>query len=365
MRTNITQEENHLVRKLVVRIEKVLSIYTLEQANEWDIIVRSFKDYDVYWLSSYVKTFQINGDGEPILFFYDDGSTRGINVVMKRDIAKDPRFREKIENDRYFDFATPYGYGGWLIEGRNSENLFQAYFEWLECNDIICEFVRFHPIAKNHEVCNNYYDIVRLGKIVYMDLSSPEVIWNNLKSENRNRIRKANKNGIRVYDGEFSDIKNQFYTIYRETMGRNNADDYYYFNPAYYQSIISELENHSRAFWAEKDGEIIAAYIMIYANNRMNYHLSGSLGDYNYLAPGNLIMYTAALWGCEKGFQTLLLGGGVGSKDDNLLRFKRTFFKGELDHFYIGKKIVNPEKYNYLCNLRGPTKSAFFPKYRG
>ena len=70
----------------------MLSTYILEDSDTWDKIVKSFKDYDVYWLSGYVKAFKIHGDGEPLLFFYEKGNTRGINVVMKRDIARDPHF---------------------------------------------------------------------------------------------------------------------------------------------------------------------------------------------------------------------------------------------------------------------------------
>ena len=80
-----------------------------------------FQRYDVYWLSSYVKAFRIHGDGEPLLFYYCDDDNRGINVVMKRDIAKDKHFTGKLSEGEYFDFATPYGYGGWIVEGTNSE----------------------------------------------------------------------------------------------------------------------------------------------------------------------------------------------------------------------------------------------------
>lgn len=70
----------------------MMDVYTLEQSEHWDAVVRSFKEYDVYWLSGYVKAFQIHGDGEPLLFYYEENETRGINVVMKRDVAKDERF---------------------------------------------------------------------------------------------------------------------------------------------------------------------------------------------------------------------------------------------------------------------------------
>lgn len=342
----------------------MLSVYTLDDAKAWDKIVRSFTDYDVYWLSGYVKPFQIHGDGDPILFYYEDGDTRGINVVMKRDIAKDFFFRRKIEENRWFDFATPYGYGGWLIEGNQTEKLFQTYSGWLENNNIVSEFVRFHPMLKNHEACRNFYKVLRLGEVVHMDLSSPEVIWNNLTSENRNRIRKAEKNHVRVYDDLSPDIAEQFRKVYNATMDRKNADDYYYFRPAFYQSVLKDLAQNCRIFRAEKDGKVIAASMMIYGNGHMNFHLAGCFEEYNSLAPNNLIMYTAALWGCKNGYKTLLLGGGVGSKPDTLLRYKKTFYKDELNHFYIGKIIVQPGKYDYLNRLSKSTESIYFPQYR-
>ena len=94
-----------------------LTVYNTEQAEEWDTVVRSFREYDTYWLSGYVKAFRIHGDGDPLLFYYEGNGTRGINAVMKRDIAKDPRFFGKLEEGTYFDFSTPYGYGGWIVEG--------------------------------------------------------------------------------------------------------------------------------------------------------------------------------------------------------------------------------------------------------
>lgn len=57
---------------------------------------KSFSNADVYYLSGYVKAFKIHGDGEPILYYYQDENIRAINVVMKRDIAEDKKFSESI-----------------------------------------------------------------------------------------------------------------------------------------------------------------------------------------------------------------------------------------------------------------------------
>lgn len=342
----------------------MLTVYTLEQAAQWDLVVRSFKEYDIYWLSGYVKAFQIHGDGTPLLFFYEKSSTRGINVVMKRDIAKDEHFIGKIPEREYFDFATPYGYGGWIIEGKDTESLFSSYKDWINKNGIISEFVRFHPMIRNHDACRELYEIVQLGEVVHMDLSSPEVIWNNIISKNRNVIRKAIKNDIKIYNGRYPEIYKRFREIYNKTMDKDAAEGYYYFGEDFYKSVLEDLPQNAQIFFAEKDGLVIAASIMLTANGYMNYHLSGSLQEYNSLAQGNLLLYEAALWGCENGYKTFYLGGGVGSGEDSLFKFKRAFYKGKLNHFYIGKKIYNQRKYDELVTMREPEESNYFPKYR-
>lgn len=341
-----------------------LTVYTLEQSEQWDAVVRSFKEYDVYWLCGYVKAFQIHGDGEPLLFFYEGYGCRGINVVMKRNVAKDERFKGKIEEERYFDFSTPYGYGGWIIEG-DVEGLFEEYSRWIQKNGIISEFVRFHPMIRNHKYSTSFYEIVQLGEVVHMELSSPDDIWNNIISKNRNMIRKAMKNDVRIYNGRYPEIYEKFRSIYNATMDKDDAEEYYYFQPDFYTSVLNDLPHNAQVFWAEKNGQVIAASIMIGANGHLDYHLSGSLREFSSLAPSNLLLYQAALWGCANGYKTLYLGGGVGSGEDSLFKFKRAFYKGDLNHFYIGKRIYDQEKYDELLGMRFKIENpGYFPKYR-
>ena len=342
----------------------MLKVFTLGQSEQWDIIVRSFNEFDVYWLSGYVKAFRIHGDGDPLLFYYEDDDSRGINVVMKRDIADDPHFVEKIEKGQYFDFATPYGYGGWIVEGGDTEGLFNAYNSWLKENAIISEFVRFHPMLQNQMKCTGFYDVIQLGEVVHMELNSPEEIWSNIISKNRNMIRKAIKNGVVIYNGRFPEIYERFQTIYNATMDKDSADEYYYFEKEFYKSVLEDLPYNAQVFWGEKDGQIIVASIMLAVNGRINYHLSGSVRKFSSLAPTNLLLYNAALWGCANGYKTLYLGGGVGSGEDGLFKFKRAFYRGDLNHFYIGKKIYNHDMYDELVKKRGRISDRFFPLYR-
>ena len=343
-----------------------LYIYTIDQSQEWDAIVRTFKAYDVYYLSGYVKAFQIHGDGEPMLFYYNNGSVKGINVVMKRDIADDTYFNDKIEPKTFFDFITPYGYGGWLIEGEgDTEGLFLEYHKWCSDNNVVSEFVRYHPMLENVECSKDFYDVTVLGNTIAMDLSSPEVIWANLTSKNRNMVRKAEKSGIQIYRGQFPGIYKTFKEIYNQTMDSDNAKEYYYFGDEFYDSIINDLSNEAQIFWAEVDGKIVATSIMISVNGFMNYHLSGSLREYQSLAPSNLLLYKAALWGCQNGYKSLHMGGGVGSKEDSLFKFKSAFNRYETHQFAIGKKIYMDEAYVSLSRMKQiEGEINFFPIYR-
>jgi hypothetical protein len=287
---------------------------------------------------------------------------------MKRDVSLDSRFSDRIEKGEFFDLITPYGYGGWIIEGdRDIKPLMDEYEKWCVENGVVCEFVRFHPMLENNKSVEGYYKVISLGNTIAMDLSSPEVIWQNITSKNRNVIRKAVKNGLTVHSSNDFAIYEQFKLIYDKTMDKDNADDYYYFSEKFYQSVCNDLKDNAKVFYAEaENGDIASAAIIIGVNGYLNYHLSGSRREYQSFAPTNLLLYEVALWGNENGYKSFHLGGGVGSKDDSLYAFKKAFYRGEPHRFSIGKKIFDEEKYNKLVEMRTDIKnSQFFPEYRG
>lgn len=344
----------------------MLKVFTVKESNKWDQIVKSFNDYDVYYLSGYVKAFQINGDGEPLLFYYEDDNCKGINVVMKRDIAQDTHFKGIVEPNRLFDFSTPYGYGGWLIEGEKTDRLFDEYEKWCIEHNIVSEFVRYHPVIKNHIYSENRYDVIPLGETVSIDTTDKDLIWSNFNPKNRNVIRKSISHGVEIKYGFSEKLFESFISIYNSTMDKDNADSYYYFKKEFYESIENDLKDNALIFYAELNETIIAASIMIFANNKLNYHLSGSVREYQCLAPSNYMLWKAAEWGNENGYKSFHLGGGVGNKEDSLFKFKRAFYRGELLRYHIGKKIFDKEIYKKLVEKRTNNMDInFFPKYRG
>ena len=190
--------------------EYMISIITLDETEKWNHIVKSFKNYDIYYLSNYVKAFKIHGDGEPLLFFYEDEHIKAINVAMKRDIAADERFATEIPPNTFFDITTPYGYGGFLIEGNRTDASLQALNDEYSClcraEGIVSEIVRFHPVLNNSEDVKGIYDIAKLGKTITLTLSSKDDIWHNLNTNKKRWIKKAKECGVEVYQGRSQEL---------------------------------------------------------------------------------------------------------------------------------------------------------------
>ncbi len=68
----------------------------LEEKKKWDAVIRSFPNYDVFYLNAYAQAFAEEEGTEPFLFYYEKNGKKAVNVIMRRDIAKDMHFRGKI-----------------------------------------------------------------------------------------------------------------------------------------------------------------------------------------------------------------------------------------------------------------------------
>ncbi len=347
-----------------------IKVIELAQQEEWNQIIEQFPQHDVYFTPAYVKAFQLNGDGEPLLLYYNGRELQAVNIVMRRPVpvlrtegGADEELRE------YFDFVTPYGYGGFLLKGDTSQEqkqaLAHAYLDFCRDHKIIAEFNRYHPVIGNAHDMECLYQVTDLGNTVCMDLSSKAKIWENLSSKNRNMIRKAQKSGVRVYWGREERLFSEFEKIYCATMDKVGADSYYYFKKEFYDSILYDLKENALVFHAEHEGETIAAAIILFGNGQLHYHLSASRAEYQSLAPTNLLLFEAACFGCSIGAKTFHLGGGLGSRQDHLYSFKKQFNRQEDCQFSVGKLIVNEQIYNRLWELNNHNKeTGFFPAYR-
>lgn len=302
----------------------------------------------------------LHGDGDIYLIYFEYGAERFCYVVMQSDIADAIQFNGKIERSKYFDWETPYGYGGPLTDNLISvetQNSFKtAILEYCKEKGVVSQFVRFHPLLKNYDVMPNVIETRYLRDTIYMDTTSPELIMSNMDSKNRNMVRKAIKNDVTIVQRDISDY-DDFVSMYVETMKKNGAEDYYTFNNTYFESLKTMSDN-AFILYAMHDGIPISGSIMYYNDRYMHYHLSGSHTEYRKYSPSNLLLYKAACWASEHGIKKFHLGGGM-TPDDSLFGFKKQFNKNGRAPFVVGRTIFDEEKYNELLKIRKKSDPEF------
>lgn len=342
----------------------MIRIITSLKTLEWDEIVGSFKFSSIYQLNAYANSFKIHGDGEPILFYFENDEMKAINVTMKRPIS------EMCQNiSLSFDLASPYGYGGPIFEGNITENnLLQfsnEYHEICAQENIVSEFIRFDPCINNIEPSKHIFDVAYAGENVVWYLDEPDSMWINMDGKNRNVIRKAKSANIKIEHGLNERLIEDFIPLYNSTMDYDHARDYYYFRQEYYQYLLENFKDKLEIFTAKYENEIVAMAMVFKFNKKLHYHLSAFNREFSKFAPNNLLLFEVAIWGYQNGYELFQLGGGVGGASDGLLKFKKSFTNQTTKPFYIGKVIHDLEKYNYFVNLLTDSKeSNYFPLYR-
>jgi hypothetical protein len=340
----------------------MIELIKWDEKERWNAVVETFDDADTYFGCQYAVSFMENEDGVPYLLYYESDTIRLCYPIIEKDISAFSAFDGHLPSGQYFDWNTPYGYGGPIanvkqLSEKEQESFKKELYEVATKRNVVSQFIRFHPILQNQRVCSSAIENVYIKDTIFINLDTEDDLMVQMDTKNRNLIRKAIKNGVTIEHDNGEHIT-EFMKIYGETMDRDNARDFYYFPESYYNFMKNNMSDESEYFYAYKDGEMIAASIFFYNKNSMHYHLSGSLTSSRTFAPTNLLLYSAANWGRDKGMKSLHLGGGVGI-EDGLFHFKKQFNRNGRIGFYIGRNIFMPDRYQELLKKRQEINPEF------
>lgn len=323
---------------------------------------------DIYFDKKYGKLYEKmeNGVAEEFCFQNELGKVK--NLFIKREIPL------KIDGKTYFDIVTPYGYGGPLIINCINEKkkelvseYIQSFTQYCKENNIVSEFIRFHPLINNVNDFKEFYEVSCIRKTLGTNLKDYDDPFQIEFSKScRKNIRRALKKGVTFEVIEKPSDVGEFKKIYYSTMDRNNATGYYYFDDEYFENIITYFKDNIIIVKAMYEGNTIAQGLYFVYGKTIHIHLSGTLSEYLYLSPAYVLRYAVTLWGKENGYEMIHHGGGrSNSEEDGLYKFKKSFAKNTEFDFYIGKQIWNKEIYNELCNkIKVDEKVEYFPAYR-
>ena len=293
-------------------------------------------ELDAYYRRPYVESAALLDRGRPFLLEHEGAVFAGIE-------REDPR-----------DVVTPYGYGG-PVGG--DATFWPAYEEWARDRGVVSTFVRFHPLYANQR-----------DAPIHVDPLAPTVVWRRdaerdllggLHWKHRNKVRKAENAGATVSAAQGL---GEFVPLYEDTMRRVDADDFYFFEPVYWETLAG-LGDALVRFDAEIDGEVVATALCLATQPWLHYHLSGTTDTGRSTGSSTLVLLEAARWAQEQGFERFHLGGGLGGKQDSLHHFKARFDPEGLVDAAVGKAIHDEDAYRELSGGEAGY-DGFFPAYR-
>ncbi|MDN7244610.1 GNAT family N-acetyltransferase [Planococcus shenhongbingii] len=319
---------------------------------------------DLYFEEDYGRLYENIEGGKCEVFELESSLGTVKHLFIKRKIPI------TIDGEFYYDAVTPYGYGGPLItESAGDKKGLAAQFEMAfqhYCNqqNIVSEFVRFHPILENALDFEECYQVEFKRNTILTNLADHEdPIVSEYSASCRRDIRHALKSGVTYKIIRNPSDLNPFIEIYHSTMKRNEADSIYYFNDDYFVKCIELFGENLIMVEISYEERVIGRSLNFVWGRMIHAHLTGTLQEFHHLAPAYVLQYALALWGKENGIDVIHHGGGrTGESNDKLYLFKKKFGRNKESLYYTGQKIWNEKVFNKLCQTVGATgKLDFHP----
>lgn len=342
-------------------------IQIIEEKDEWKKNLMDFDPIDFCHTYDY-HVLDANEHDKPILILYSES---------EKKIAL-PLLLRSIPDTHYIDATSVYGYSGPLSknidESFDNRLFFRALNALLLQLKVVSIFARLNPFIPHQKKClEGIGEVKSTGKLVNINLTAPPSTQRKQYRSRLNTYVNKAKRECSVKRITTGKELNEFIDMYYETMIRKDAEPKYFFSKDYFGGLLRSEDFKSEIWLAfEKTSEaVIAGILSVKKGDIVQYHLSAAKEEYLHLNAVKLLIDTLRVDATEHGYLHLNLGGGVGSKEDSLFRFKSGF----------SKEFRNFETWNYICDevvyeklilekleKQIPSlqkrESAYFPKYR-
>ncbi|MBS1158799.1 MAG: peptidoglycan bridge formation glycyltransferase FemA/FemB family protein [Proteobacteria bacterium] len=323
----------------------------------WVSVLSEIGSYDFVHTHDFHRLSQLNEEGEPVLFVVrsDQGAVH----------ACWPLLRRKIPDTDLCDLTSVYGYAGPIFsKSAAPDDCIDLMLSKMKDENNVAVFSRMHPIFIG-DIANETSRGVRLSDVVVIPVSQTENVTSSYRGSHRREISAAYKAGVDVVVDHGIESLEKFVSIYQGAMLGLGASNYYFFNKEYFENLCAAEDFKVLIISAKLNDQFMASSLFIITGSIMQYYLSGSVAEFKKLAPSKVILAKAHEVAISLGCSFLILGGGVGSKQDALYKFKQGFSSLSMP-FYVKKVVLDAERYEDLVRATGNAGSddAFFPLYR-
>ena len=350
-----------------------LTTFTTDEIEQWMNVLKRMYLYDFYHLPCYHQLAEKHGEGQAVLFYFQQDDYHIALPLLVRRISEVPGLEKA--GDNLFDATSVYGYAGPVashasLPGEIIRQFQSELYNELNSRNIISVFSRLHPFIEQSGILEGLGNIVIEGVTVSIDLSLDlDTQRAQYSKGHKSGVNKLRKMGVEcIHDTELKYLP-EFLELYYETMDRVHANGYYYFPKENFEFLINKLGAKMHLFICLLEGKVICGGLYAECNGILQAYLGGMYSEYRNIAPRKLEKDTVRIWATENNKKIFHLGGGLGGKKDSLYEFKSGFSKNRHD-FTLWKWITNKEMYDELTLKRKADMTAdamddkFFPAYR-
>ena len=349
----------------------------MEDAGEWRDVLRDCTRHDVYHTPEYHTVAESQQGGRARLFVM----RRGGQVCALPFLIQEVRGLPWLRDVTCSDGTSVYGYGGPVCSLQGADPALAMEFgnslrATLREQGIISLFCRLHPLIESEWLLTDVGQVVRQGTTVSIPLDTASTVDEfaaMMSTSHRYDVRRLRSAGVVVEEDVQFSMLAEFIAAYHQTMRRNQASQWYFFDVQYFESLRAALGDRLRLFVARSAaGEFMSATLTFICGDIMQYHLAGTPDQFRRDSASKLNLAELAVWGAQRGFRHFHLGGGLGASDeDGLFRFKQGF-SSRTHAFRVFRLVVLQKVYDDLCELRRQAlgmirdhpAQPYFPLYR-
>ena len=336
----------------------------------WLDVWSSWQEREPHAHPGYLSLFEIPGQRSLCVFFADQGG--GVLFPFHiRDLGIELWCPAEVKAS---DFVSPYGYGGPYFWGTPSSGDFWANFSsWTKASRVATGFFRC-SLFPEQVLPLPVGETIVMGNVVRTLNHSAETLWMDAEHKVRKNVNKARRAGLRCFLDPDVEHLQEFLQIYRSTMARRQASDFYHFDDDFFETLAASMPGIGRYFHvSNKDGEVISSELVLVSTDHIYSFLGGTTLEGMSLGANDLLKHGIIDWGREEGKAAFVLGGGF-RPDDGIFRYKQAFAPGGMVPFMVGKWVTDQSLSDELVEARRSWEQSqgrdwepldgFFPPYR-
>ncbi|QNL20594.1 GNAT family N-acetyltransferase [Hyphobacterium sp. CCMP332] len=321
-----------------------VKIIKLEDKKEWNLALKDLS-YSIFHSWEYCNALSYSQEKEISLLRIDFNDSGAISVFSKR--SKDGTAQ---------DIYTPYGFGGIIFWGTESDSVELTMLDWFKSQNVATAYLMSHPLFGGKP--SDLFECNRTSFLLDLRLSEDQ-LWSSMAKGHKYELKKVYKDLSIAINSDKGLIISKLPKLYADTLDRVGAGENYHFKE---QTLLELIDLDSTiALAGTINGEVHAVVILLSNKNCAEYFINATDDKGRNLT--RLLLWEGIKSLKAKGILKFNLGGGA-SEGDHLEAFKRRF-GGEKSLIPVYKKIVDRQTYLDLCDriCKGPIDSDYFPAY--